>query len=223
MDRYWEADTKDRTPSENDMEKWIRRKYEDELFAMEGDRPTDPSTLDSDDEEETRKPNVETPPAKPSLSATPIKQEQNLLNLDSFPEGPSSSSATPATNSHASADHLDDLFTTPTTSSLQQDNYQDHKYKILSHYNTPYKPPIHQQPQQTLPSYLSNMLSYPDNMSSYQHQLSSLSSAWSSNGKLPPVPPANPNFLSSQPFPSTQSIASRDPNAQSEEKKSQNE
>lgn len=49
--RYWEANLKDRKPSESNMEMWIRAKYEQKRWAMKGPIP-DPSTLGGDEEEE---------------------------------------------------------------------------------------------------------------------------------------------------------------------------
>lgn len=42
--RYWEANLKDRQPSESNINGWIRAKYEHKRWAMPGPIP-DPSTL----------------------------------------------------------------------------------------------------------------------------------------------------------------------------------
>lgn len=42
--RYWEANLKDRKPSESNIDGWIRAKYEHKRWAMKGPVP-DPSTL----------------------------------------------------------------------------------------------------------------------------------------------------------------------------------
>lgn len=46
--RYWEANLKDRRPSESNIDMWIRAKYEQKRWAMKGPIP-DPSTLGGDD------------------------------------------------------------------------------------------------------------------------------------------------------------------------------
>lgn len=48
-DRYWEANLKDKKPSESNMEMWIRAKYEQKRWAMKGPIP-DPSALGGDDD-----------------------------------------------------------------------------------------------------------------------------------------------------------------------------
>lgn len=45
--RYWEANLKDRKPSESNIDGWIRAKYEHKRWAMKGPVP-DPSTLGSE-------------------------------------------------------------------------------------------------------------------------------------------------------------------------------
>lgn len=49
--RYWEANLRDRKPTESNMEGWIRSKYEQKRWAMKGPIP-DPSTLGGDDDNE---------------------------------------------------------------------------------------------------------------------------------------------------------------------------
>ncbi|KAI8375355.1 hypothetical protein EDC96DRAFT_324584 [Choanephora cucurbitarum] len=81
--KYWEANLRDKKPSEGNMEMWIRAKYEQKRWAMKGPIP-DPSTLGGDDEEEE-----EQVVQKPS---SPVKQQQRqekpkqseFANLDAF-------------------------------------------------------------------------------------------------------------------------------------------
>jgi stromal membrane-associated protein len=49
MIRYWEANLRDKKPSESNMEMWIRAKYEQKRWAMKGPIP-DPSTLGGDED-----------------------------------------------------------------------------------------------------------------------------------------------------------------------------
>lgn len=53
LNRYWEANLKDRKPTESNMEMWIRAKYEQKRWAMKGPIP-DPSTLGGEDDEVTQ-------------------------------------------------------------------------------------------------------------------------------------------------------------------------
>lgn len=48
--RYWEANLKDRQPSESNIDMWIRAKYEQKRWAMKGPIP-DPSTLGGEEQE----------------------------------------------------------------------------------------------------------------------------------------------------------------------------
>lgn len=47
--RYWEANLKDKRPSESNIDMWIRAKYDQKRWAMRGPIP-DPSTLGGDDD-----------------------------------------------------------------------------------------------------------------------------------------------------------------------------
>ena len=46
--RYWEANLKDKKPSESNIDGWIRAKYEHKRWALKGPIP-DPSTLGGDE------------------------------------------------------------------------------------------------------------------------------------------------------------------------------
>ncbi|KAI9014582.1 putative GTPase activating protein for Arf-domain-containing protein [Phycomyces nitens] len=48
---YWEANLKEKTPSESNIDQWIRTKYEQKRWAMRGPIP-DPSTLGGEREPE---------------------------------------------------------------------------------------------------------------------------------------------------------------------------
>lgn len=50
QNRYWEANLKDKRPSESNIDMWIRAKYDQKRWAMRGPIP-DPSTLGGDDDE----------------------------------------------------------------------------------------------------------------------------------------------------------------------------
>lgn len=50
LNRYWEANLRDKKPSESNMDAWIRAKYEQKRWAMKGPIP-DPSTLGGEDDE----------------------------------------------------------------------------------------------------------------------------------------------------------------------------
>ncbi|KAL0081252.1 hypothetical protein J3Q64DRAFT_1681370 [Phycomyces blakesleeanus] len=103
---YWEANLKEKTPSESNIDQWIRSKYEQKRWAMRGSIP-DPSTLGGQNEEEAA--TVSKPPAQQSASkpsAKPTSQpasvatpparprQSEFANLDAF-LGSSSSSSSP--------------------------------------------------------------------------------------------------------------------------------
>ncbi|KAG2196238.1 hypothetical protein INT47_007665 [Mucor saturninus] len=100
--KYWEANLKDKKPSESNMEMWIRAKYEQKRWAMKGPIP-DPSTLGGDDEEVTQSPSILATSNTSSARQSPAPQRQQIekpkpkqsefANLDAFLGSPSSSPA----------------------------------------------------------------------------------------------------------------------------------
>ncbi|KAI8639436.1 hypothetical protein BD408DRAFT_421455 [Parasitella parasitica] len=95
--KYWEANLKDKKPSESNMESWIRAKYEQKRWAMKGPIP-DPSSLGEDDDNVN---GVDSMPKSASSASSSVRQspappkskQSEFANLDAFLDSPSSSPA----------------------------------------------------------------------------------------------------------------------------------
>ncbi|GAA5800205.1 hypothetical protein HPULCUR_005630 [Helicostylum pulchrum] len=167
--KYWEANLKDRKPTESNMEMWIRAKYEQKRWAMKGPIP-DPSTLGGEDDEVTQ---VSSAASSANQSPAPQKQQiekpkpkqSEFANLDAFLSSPSSSPAISHQAKPTASQQLQgaDFFfgsntasssttttatTTPadTQQTTQNQKHNDFKSSILSLYNN--MPAANPSPQQ---------------------------------------------------------------------------
>ncbi|KAI8877682.1 ArfGap-domain-containing protein [Backusella circina FSU 941] len=150
--KYWEANLRDKKPSESNMEMWIRQKYEQKRWAMKGPIP-DPSTLGGDDDDAE---GISSQPSRPSSALTPPQKaaekpkpkQSEFANLDAFLSSPSSSpsvshQASPAVSQLQGADFFfnsgssSETTTTAATPSHNQQNqkHNDLKSSILSLYS----------------------------------------------------------------------------------------
>lgn len=173
--KYWEANLRDKKPSESNMEAWIRAKYEQKRWAMKGPIP-DPSTLGGEDDEFSEPVSASTPssnsssvrqspaPAQRQQVEKPKPKQSEFANLDAFLGSPSSSpaishQAKPATSQLQGADFFfgsSSSSNTAATSSpapevekqnqAQNQKHNDFKSSILSLYsNMPAAAPPQQQ------------------------------------------------------------------------------
>ncbi|CEP18136.1 hypothetical protein [Parasitella parasitica] len=237
--KYWEANLKDKKPSESNMELWIRAKYEQKRWAMKGPIP-DPSTLGGDDDNVDNV--VSTPKSASSASSSarqspgPPKQKQSeFANLDAFLDSPSSSPAlshqttpksaasAPAATQLKGADFFFDnasssaspVANTTTNASPSQTQKTTDFSSILSLYKgipaaTP--PPQQQQQQQYNGSFQSQMagLNMGGNQTHIQHtNNNNMNSMWGSFGTPPASQPQQPQ--GSQFFTSTTNVPSKNP------------
>ncbi|CAM0134796.1 unnamed protein product [Umbelopsis sp. WA50703] len=210
--KYWEANLKDRQPSESNINGWIRAKYEHKRWAMPGPIP-DPSTLGGGADEApsvspTAQKTTESPPAgKP--------KQHEFANLDAFLGSSASPETKQVSNTSSSTQQLQgaDFFSstnndirhaasapvtpahsrpeTPANSMKSADasntsnKHKDIKSSILSLYNSPRSSGSSSNlAGQQVPA--NN--SYASNMGNYQQQLSGLSLGPSSG--MIPQPPA---------------------------------
>ncbi|KAI8393278.1 uncharacterized protein BYT42DRAFT_550514 [Radiomyces spectabilis] len=188
--KYWEANLKDKRPSEHNMEMWIRAKYEQKRWAMKGPIP-DPSTLDGDNTEITQ---TAAPVAAKKPSASREQQNHSVkpkeaASLDDFfgSSSPASFSTAPKPANPpvtAQLQGADFFSTTPSSPVVAQESpkskHDDIKSSILSLYGAK-------------PSIPNNTGSYATNMTNYQQQLSGLSTG-SPGGVIPQAPPAYDNI-----------------------------
>ncbi|CAO3614255.1 unnamed protein product [Mucor hiemalis] len=173
--KYWEANFRDKKPSESNMDAWIRAKYEQKRWAMKGPIP-DPSTLGGEDDEFPETVAASTPSSNSSsVRQSPAPQKQQVekpkpkqsefANLDAFLGSPSSSPAIshqskPATSQLQGADFFFGSSSSSNTATsspapevekqnqAQSQKHNDFKSSILSLYsNMPAAAPS-QQPQQ---------------------------------------------------------------------------
>jgi len=195
--KYWEANLKDRKPSESNIDGWIRAKYEHKRWAMKGPIP-DPSALGGDG------PDVSI--ASPQVvEPTPVPAKAKpSSDLDAFLAAPStrhrtSNSSSPAQQLHGAdffASHHDNVVRqsssapvtpaqsrpdTPASADPVSSKHKDLKSSILSLYNSP-------RSGGTFSPQPAAATSYANNIGNYQHQLSGLSLGPPS-GKVPQPPP----------------------------------
>ncbi|ORX59692.1 ArfGap-domain-containing protein [Hesseltinella vesiculosa] len=134
---YWEANVKNHRPNENNMELWIRSKYEMKRFALKGPMP-DPSQLGTPSSSSQEPAPAKPPQREESTPKAAPKKEFNSLD-DFF--GSSSPAAAPVSNT-ASQLQGADFFSSPTntappTQQQPQPKQPDFKSSILSLYNQP--------------------------------------------------------------------------------------
>ncbi|CAO3696051.1 unnamed protein product [Umbelopsis ramanniana] len=85
---YWEANLKDRKPSESNIDGWIRAKYEHKRWAMKGPVP-DPSTLGDGSETVSATAQPSQPAAVQPVVAPKPKSSSDFANLNAFLGAPS--------------------------------------------------------------------------------------------------------------------------------------
>ncbi|KAG2185785.1 hypothetical protein INT43_002222 [Umbelopsis isabellina] len=215
--KYWEANLKDRQPSESNINGWIRAKYEHKRWAMPGPIP-DPSTLGGGaDVVPAANPTVQKPVESPPASKA---KQSEFANLDAFLGSPSSPVTKQVSNHSSPPQQLQgaDFFATtnndirhassapvtpahsrpetPANSMKSEDasgstnKHKDIKSSILSLYNTP-RSSGNSGNLAGQPSQATN--SYASNMGNFQQQLSGLSIGPSS-GMIPQPPTQQANL-----------------------------
>ncbi|KAI9484381.1 putative GTPase activating protein for Arf-domain-containing protein [Zychaea mexicana] len=206
--KYWEANLKDKRPSESNIDMWIRAKYEQKRWAMRGPIP-DPSTLGGSQESSVAS---EASSSPSSLRAERPKQQQQqqasapakpkaseFANLDAFLGSPTTTTtpAQPVKASSSPASQLQgaDFFfggssspapapaAPPKQEEKPKSKHNDLKSSILSLYN--------QTPAQSMPINNGGAGGYMNNMSNFQQQLSGLSLGGPSSGVIPQAPPGH--------------------------------
>ncbi|KAI8581218.1 hypothetical protein K450DRAFT_233679 [Umbelopsis ramanniana AG] len=207
---YWEANLKDRKPSESNIDGWIRAKYEHKRWAMKGPVP-DPSTLGDGSE-------TVSATAQPSQQVQPVvapkpKSSSDFANLDAFLGAPSATHRVADSSSPPNQLHGANFFSmadeeirhsssapvtpaqsrpdTPSTASIKSaDNggskHNNLKSSILSLYNSP-RANASAGGLSTQPT-----TSYANNLGNYQQQLSGLAMGPPS-GMIPQPPPQQAN------------------------------
>ncbi|CDS09310.1 hypothetical protein LRAMOSA10670 [Lichtheimia ramosa] len=211
--KYWEANLKDKRPSESNIDMWIRAKYDQKRWAMRGPIP-DPSTLGGDDDVVESGSNSNSKPSSPVPSrpkqqqqqpASPKPKSSDLSNLDDFFGSPTTSSSTRNQSPVSQLQGADFFFNStpsnkaPTTTPPPPPQQQQ---------QPPSTPPKQQQQQPAKsahddlkssilslyskpspapsPTMAMNNGGYANNMSSFQQQLSGLSLGTS--GMIPQAP-----------------------------------
>ncbi|KAG2217399.1 hypothetical protein INT45_005889 [Circinella minor] len=200
--KYWEANLKDKRPSESNIDMWIRSKYDQKRWAMKGPIP-DPSTLGGDQQSVTTEASTSPKLTKPKQQQQqPVKPKASeFANLDAFLGSPTTTPSQPAKSSSPAsqlqgADFFfgsnnnssntttnntasNPLATPPKQEEKPKQKQDDFKSSILSLYNTA---PAHT----TMP--INNGGGYMNNMSNFQQQLSGLSLGTSPSGVIPQAP-----------------------------------
>ncbi|KAI9268972.1 hypothetical protein BDA99DRAFT_503131 [Phascolomyces articulosus] len=204
---YWEANLKDKRPSESNIDMWIRAKYDQKRWAMKGPVP-DPNTLGGGQQnvatETPKSPKLEKPKPQQQQSAKPKSSE--FANLDAFLGSPTTTPAQPvkssspasqlqgadfffgssSSNTNTASHATNNTSTQPKQEEKPKPKQDDFKSSILSLYN---QTPV----QSTMPVNTNNNSGgYMNNMTSFQQQLSGLSLGTSS-GMIPQAP-AGHNF-----------------------------
>ncbi|KAI9303167.1 hypothetical protein BJ944DRAFT_268837 [Cunninghamella echinulata] len=208
---YWEANLKDMKPNENNIDMWIRSKYEGKKWAMKGPIP-DPSTLGGGSTSSVAQPQVKSPKATPKEPVkTTVKPKQTEFSSldDFFGSSPSSSTNTNTTNNNAAVIQLQgaDFFSSPSSPSTNNNNSNnaskeppkqqfDFKSSILSLYN--------QQPAASFTPTMNNnnnqfmgQTNNINNNGNYQQQLFGLSSSTTTPTASQPIQQSQDNVWGS--------------------------